>query len=81
MGYGFVQSLPSSIPGILDDFPMTLDETYQRMLKEIPEEKWKYTNRLLQQGLLASLRPLRVEELQLAEVRFASEKAPEPITS
>ena len=34
------------------------------MLKEIPEGKWKYTNRLLQQCLVASFRPLRVEALQ-----------------
>src|SRR5712672_3980403 len=53
---------PSSIRQILDELPTTLDETYERTLLEIPEEKWKHAHRLLQ-CLAVSSRPLLVEEL------------------
>jgi ankyrin repeat protein len=41
---------------------MTLDETYERILLEIDEEKRSFTHRLLQ-CLVISIRPLLVEEL------------------
>jgi len=42
--------------------PETLDETYERTLREIQEPKWESTQRLLICVTVAS-RPLRVEEL------------------
>ena len=54
--------LPSSIRKILNELPTTLDETYERTLKEIPKEKRQHAHRLFQ-CLIAAIRPLRVEEL------------------
>lgn len=51
------------------------DETYERILMEIPEEKWKHALRLFQ-CLVVSFRPLRVEEpadVQLLALRFDSD--------
>src|SRR5712672_1817261 len=63
---------PSSIRQILDELPTTLDETYERTLLEIPEEKWKHAHRLLQ-CLAVSSRPLRVEELaEILSIQFDS---------
>jgi ankyrin repeat protein len=53
---------PSSIRSILGELPKTLDETYERILLEIDEEKRPFAHRLLQ-CLVISVRPLRVEEL------------------
>ena len=53
---------PPSIRQILDGLPRTLDETYERILLEIDEEKQVYANRLFQ-CLAMSIRPLRAEEL------------------
>ena len=53
---------PPSIRQILDGLPKTLDETYERILLEIDEEKQVYADRLFQ-CLAISVRPLRVEEL------------------
>ena len=75
------QSFPSSIRDILDDLPATLDETYERILLEIPKEKWKHAHRLLQ-CLFVSVRPLRVEELaEVLAVRFDTAKTPDLIMS
>ena len=64
---------PPSIPRILDELPTTLDETYERTLMEIPEERWKHAHRLFQ-CLIASFRPLRIEELaEILAIRFESE--------
>ena len=56
------RSFPPSIRRILGELPKTLDETYERMLLEIDEEKRTYAHRLFQ-CLVTSIRPLRVEEL------------------
>jgi ankyrin repeat protein len=53
---------PPSIRHILGELPKTLDETYERILLEIDEEKWPYAHRLFQ-CLVISIRPLRVDEL------------------
>ena len=53
---------PPSIRQILEGLPKTLDETYERILLEIDEEKQVYANRLFQ-CLAISTRPLHVEEL------------------
>ena len=75
------QCFPSSLRDILDDLPMTLDETYERILLAIPKEKWKHAHRLFQ-CLFASVRPLRVEELaEVLAIRFDTEKTPDLITS
>jgi ankyrin repeat protein len=53
---------PPSIRQILSELPRTLDETYERILLKIDEEKRAYAHRLFQ-WLVVSIRPLRVEEL------------------
>ena len=54
--------LPPSVRGILDDLPDTLDETYERVLKDINKANQKHAVRLLH-CLVFSIRPLRVKEL------------------
>ncbi len=54
--------LPSSVQGILDELPETLDETYERVLKDINKVNQKHAIRLLH-CLAVAIRPLRVEEL------------------
>jgi Ankyrin repeats (3 copies)/Ankyrin repeats (many copies) len=55
-------SFPSSVRHILDELPESLDETYERILREIRKPKQGHAHRLLQ-CLVAAVRPLRVEEL------------------
>ena len=54
--------LPPSVRGILEELPETLDETYERVLREINKANREHAHRLLQ-CLTVALRPLRVEEL------------------
>ena len=54
--------LPPSVRGILEELPETLDETYERVLREINKANREHARRLLQ-CLTVALRPLRVEEL------------------
>ncbi|KAH9954666.1 ankyrin repeat-containing domain protein [Russula dissimulans] len=54
--------LPPSVRGILDELPETLDETYERILRDINKANRKHAHRLLQ-CLTVAIRPLRVEEL------------------
>ena len=54
--------LPPSVRGILDDLPDTLDETYERVLKDINKANQKHAVRLLH-CMTVAIRPLRVEEL------------------
>ena len=54
--------LPPSIRGILDELPETLDETYERVLKNINKANEKHAIRLLH-CLSVAIRPLYVEEL------------------
>ena len=65
--------LPPSVRGILEELPETLDETYERVLKEINKANRAHARRLLQCLTVAS-RPLRVEEL--AEVLAIDFDAP-----
>ena len=53
---------PRNIRDILNKLPETLDETYERTLREIQETKWESAQRLLVCVTVTS-RPLRVEEL------------------
>ena len=47
---------------MLEELPESLDETYERILREIRKPKQVHAHRLLQ-CLVAAVRPLRVEEL------------------
>ena len=54
--------IPARIRHALAELPETLDETYQRTLREINKAEWEFAHRLFQFVAVAS-RPLRVEEL------------------
>ncbi|KAH9171606.1 hypothetical protein EDB89DRAFT_1817517, partial [Lactarius sanguifluus] len=54
--------LPQNVRSVLTELPKSLDETYERMLKEIGKVNPHQAHRLLQCLTVAS-RPLRVEEL------------------
>jgi ankyrin repeat protein len=54
--------LPPSVRGILDELPETLDETYERVLRDINKANREHAYRLLH-CLTVAIRPLRVEEL------------------
>ena len=51
-----------NLRGIIEKLPRTLDETYERVLKDISEENREHARRLLH-CLAVAIRPLRVEEL------------------
>ncbi|KAI9432201.1 hypothetical protein H4582DRAFT_1821458, partial [Lactarius indigo] len=53
---------PSSVLSILEQLPQSLDETYERILREISRANGDHAYRLLQ-CLTVAVRPLRVEEL------------------
>ena len=53
---------PSSIRRVLEEFPESLNETYERILREIRKPDQEYARRLLH-CLAAAVRPLRVEEI------------------
>ena len=50
------------VRGILSRLPKTLDETYERVLRDIHDDNKKHARRLLH-CLAVAIRPLRVEEL------------------
>jgi ankyrin repeat protein len=54
--------IPARIRRALAELPETLDETYQRTLREIRKAEWEITHRLFQFVAVAS-RPLLVKEL------------------
>ena len=54
--------MPSSIRKALNELPDTLDDTYERILQNIPKQKWQHAQRLFQ-CMVVAIRPLRVEEL------------------
>jgi hypothetical protein len=54
--------LPPSVRRILNELPESLDETYERILKEIKKPNRDHARRLLQ-CLVVAIRPLRVDEL------------------
>ena len=68
--------LPGRILHALDELPGTLDETYERALRNINKANWEIAYRLLQ-CVAVALRPLRVAEL--AEIlSFDFETGPVP---
>jgi hypothetical protein len=56
------RSAQRNLRGILEKLPKTLDETYERVLKDINEDNREHARRLLH-CLAFAIRPLRVEEL------------------
>jgi ankyrin repeat protein len=56
------QCFPPSVRSILEELPDSLDETYERILREIRKPNRGHAHQLLQ-CLVAAARPLRVEEL------------------
>ena len=68
---------PSAIRRALDHLPKGLDETYDRILKGIPQEKQDYAQCLLK-CVAVSIRPLRVEELaDVLAIEFEAESFPQ----
>ena len=64
------RSFPVSIRSALADLPDGLDETYDRALLGIDNQKRKYARRLFQ-CLLVSIRPLHVDELaEILAIQF-----------
>src|SRR5712675_3543284 len=53
---------PPSVRRILDELPDSLDETYERVLREIKKANWGIAHRLMQ-CLVVAVRPIREEEL------------------
>ena len=51
-----------NLRGIIEKLPKTLDETYERILKDIDEDNMEHARRLLH-CIAVAIRPLRVEEL------------------
>jgi hypothetical protein len=67
--------MPSSIRKALDELPITLDDTYERILQGIPKEKFQHARRLFQ-CIVAAIRPLRVEELaEVFAIEFGANEA------
>jgi len=65
--------LPPSVRHTLAELPDSLDETYERVLKEIKKPNRDHAHRILQ-CLVVAIRPLRVEELaEIFAVDFDSE--------
>jgi hypothetical protein len=56
------QCFPPSVRRILEELPDSLDETYERILREIRKPNQGHAHRLLQ-CLVVAVRPLRVKEL------------------
>ena len=68
--------LPPSVRHTLDELPETLDETYERVLKEIKKPNRAHALRLMQ-CLVVAIRPLRVQELaEILAVDFDEEGMP-----
>jgi len=68
--------MPSSLRKALNELPITLDDTYERMLRGIPKEKSEHASRLFQ-CMVAAVRPLRVEELsEIFTIDFGSNNVP-----
>ena len=72
--------MPSSIRKALNELPITLDDTYERMLQGIPKEKFEHASRLFQ-CMVAAIRPFRVEELaEIFAIDFDPNNVPNLVT-
>jgi ankyrin repeat protein len=68
--------LPGSVRRVLAQLPETLDETYERILREIPKANREHAHQLLQ-CLTVAVRPLTVEELaEVLAVDFSADGVP-----
>ena len=68
--------MPSSIRKSLNELPISLDDTYERMLQGIPKEKFKHASQLFQ-CMVAAVRPFRVEELaEIFAIDFGTNNVP-----
>src|SRR6266849_5999210 len=64
--------VPSSIRKAVNELPITLDDTYERILQGIPKQQFQHARRLFQ-CIVAAIRPLRVEELaEIFAIEFGS---------
>jgi len=69
--------LPAVIGSALNELPKSLDETYERTLLGIEEEKREFAHRLFQ-CLTVAIRPLRVDELaEVLAIRFYPGQLPQ----
>ena len=67
---------PSSIRQVLEELPEILDETYERILREVRKPNQELAHRLLH-CLVAAVRPLRVEEIaEVLAIDFNMEGIP-----
>ena len=67
---------PAGLEEALANVPETLDETYQRTLREIKEAKWAFAHRMCQ-FVAVTLRPLRAQELaELLAFDFKARRIP-----
>jgi hypothetical protein len=67
------QRFPLIVQGILAELPESLDETYKRILKQIPWANRVYAHHLLQ-CLVVAVRPLSVVELaEVLAIDFSAE--------
>ncbi|KAI0263574.1 ankyrin repeat-containing domain protein [Gloeopeniophorella convolvens] len=67
---------PADIPAALDALPESLEGTYERILRHIPETKWKHAH-LLFQSLMFAARPLSlVEAAEILAIDFDSDPIP-----
>src|SRR6267154_6879596 len=68
--------LPASVQHTLEELPDSLDETYERILREIRKPNQRLAHRLMQ-CLVAAVRPLRVKELaEVLAFNFDAEGIP-----
>jgi hypothetical protein len=68
--------LPPSVQHTLDELPDSLDETYERILREIRKPNQRLAHRLMQ-CLVAAVRPLEVKELaEVLAFNFGAEGIP-----
>jgi hypothetical protein len=68
--------MPSSIRKALDELPVTLDDTYERILQNIPKQKWQHAHRLFQ-CMVVARRSFQVEELaEMFAIGFEANSAP-----
>ena len=70
--------MPSSIRKVLDELPVTLDDTYEWALGGISKEKWRHAHRLFHY-LVAAIRPVPIEELgEIFAIELSSTPTPRP---
>ena len=73
--------LPASVQHTLSELPDSLDETYERILREIRKPNQRLAHRLMQ-CLVAAVRPLQVKELaEVLAFNFDAEGIPQLNTS